>query len=120
MMIEATDIDYLKTSTISINQSESLSSILASASSIIDIIDDDIESIVIQKSQKPLGLYETSKNPLNTDIEIDQYCDGKKYNTTVEDYQSDEMQSDNENIVEKPINSVDYETFQKTEELEEE
>ncbi|CAG8810115.1 3940_t:CDS:1, partial [Racocetra fulgida] len=53
-------------------------------------------------------------------IEIDQYCDGKKYNTTVEDYQSDEMQSDNENIVEKPINSVDYETFQKTEELEEE
>ncbi|CAG8689587.1 16995_t:CDS:2, partial [Racocetra fulgida] len=120
MMIEATDIDYLKTSTISINQSESLSSITANGSSIIDIIDDDIESIAIQKLQKPPGSYETSKNPLNTDIKIDQYCDRKKNHTTIDNYQSDEIQSDNENNDEKPINSVDDETFQKTEESEEE
>ncbi|KAF0542332.1 hypothetical protein F8M41_004692 [Gigaspora margarita] len=45
MIIEATDIDYLRTSTIGITKSKSSSS-ATSAPSIIDIIDDDIDSIM--------------------------------------------------------------------------
>ncbi|CAG8834537.1 18144_t:CDS:2, partial [Gigaspora margarita] len=44
MMIEATDIDYLKTSTISISVSEKSYLTTADTPSIIDIIDNDIDS----------------------------------------------------------------------------
>ncbi|RIB11987.1 hypothetical protein C2G38_2102189 [Gigaspora rosea] len=55
IMIEATDIDYLKTSTIGISASERSYSTTADAPSIIDIIDDDIDSTATQNQPKSSG-----------------------------------------------------------------
>ncbi|CAG8753936.1 25605_t:CDS:1, partial [Dentiscutata erythropus] len=52
MMIEATDIDYLRTSSINITTSKSSSLTASNKPSIIDIIDDDIDSTVIQPKQR--------------------------------------------------------------------
>ncbi|CAG8668434.1 2436_t:CDS:1, partial [Racocetra fulgida] len=115
MMIEATDIDYLRTSTINIGGSESSHSTMSNAPSIIDIIDDDIDSTVKKAPQDQYGSVKKSVNPvnadveaapsysskkyhtINADIEAGPSHDSKKYHTTTEDYQSDEKQSDHEN-----------------------
>ncbi|CAG8512972.1 22063_t:CDS:2 [Dentiscutata erythropus] len=61
IMIEATNIDYLRTSTISITASEITSSI-TNKPLIIDIIDDDIESIIMQPKQLAKSSLPPSKN----------------------------------------------------------
>ncbi|KAF0433287.1 hypothetical protein F8M41_005098 [Gigaspora margarita] len=91
-MIEATDIDYLKTSTISISASESSYSTTADAPSIIDIINNDIDSAVTQNQPKSSG------TTINTNFESGSSDDKKNYHTTVEDYQSEEERSDHEDL----------------------
>ncbi|RIB29745.1 hypothetical protein C2G38_2055982 [Gigaspora rosea] len=59
MIIEATDIDYLKTSTIKVNLSESSSLATQNAPSIIDLIDDDLNPANPQ----------TSEDSTNNDVE---------------------------------------------------
>ncbi|CAG8463886.1 10662_t:CDS:2 [Racocetra persica] len=51
MMIKATDIDYLKTATVTYNTCENYSLTTPSAQSIIDVIADDIESTLTQVSK---------------------------------------------------------------------
>ncbi|CAG8716183.1 6572_t:CDS:1, partial [Racocetra fulgida] len=48
MMIEATDIDYLRTATVTYNARENYSSTTPGARSIIDVIADDIEPTLTQ------------------------------------------------------------------------
>ncbi|RIB29905.1 hypothetical protein C2G38_2238583 [Gigaspora rosea] len=80
MMIEATDINYLKIPTVNISGIESSSSTTANTLSIINIIDDDVAKSV------------------NADIEIDPFHDNNKYHTTVEaDVESDEKSDNEEN-----------------------
>ncbi|CAG8436431.1 85_t:CDS:2 [Scutellospora calospora] len=58
IMIEATDIDSLKTSTINITRTESSQSATEGAPSIIDIIDNNLDSITIQQH----NLFKSSTN----------------------------------------------------------
>ncbi|CAG8699650.1 14077_t:CDS:1, partial [Dentiscutata heterogama] len=52
MMLEATDVDYLKTLNMNYNVSESSSSTGPSTRTIIDIIADDVESVTAQKQEE--------------------------------------------------------------------
>ncbi|CAG8509299.1 4049_t:CDS:2, partial [Dentiscutata heterogama] len=92
MMIEATNIDYLKTSSINISRSESSRSTISDALLIIDIIDDDIDSTITKAPQDHKEYYTTNAN-----IEAIVFYDSKKYHTIIEDYKSDEKQFDYEN-----------------------
>ncbi|CAG8823106.1 11893_t:CDS:1 [Gigaspora margarita] len=116
IMIEATDIDYLKTSTISISGTEI--SRTTNTPSIIDIIDDDIDSVSTQQPQRQHELFEISANATDNSTGIDRSHDTKKYHTTVEDYQSDEIKSVNEDDNEKDTNLVNID--QQSQEIEEE
>ncbi|CAG8785281.1 44238_t:CDS:2, partial [Gigaspora margarita] len=82
IMIEATDIDYLRTSTINIAASESSYSKVSDTPSIIDIIDDDIDSTITKTPQNQYGLVEKLENSTNADVEAD--------------YAEDDNDSDNE------------------------
>ncbi|CAG8851420.1 38077_t:CDS:2, partial [Gigaspora margarita] len=117
IMIEATDIDYLKTSTISISGTESSRS-TTNTLSIIDIIDDDIDSVSIQQPQRQHELFEMSANATNDSTGIDRSYDTKKYHTTIEDYQSDEIKSVNEGNNKKDTDLVNID--QQSQEIEEE
>ncbi|KAF0459158.1 hypothetical protein F8M41_000803 [Gigaspora margarita] len=116
-MIEATDIDYLKTSTISISGTESSRS-TTNIPSIIDIIDDDIDSVSTQQPQRQHELFEMSANATDDSTGIDRSHDTKKYHTTIEDYQSDEIKSVNEGDNEKDTDLVNID--QQSQEIEEE
>ncbi|CAG8677212.1 43837_t:CDS:2, partial [Gigaspora margarita] len=70
MIIEATDVDYLKTSTINVNLSESSSLPIPNAPSIIDLIDDDLNLANLQTSKDSAKLFEIS----NVDVENDTSC----------------------------------------------
>ncbi|CAG8483905.1 28576_t:CDS:1 [Gigaspora margarita] len=70
MMIEATDIDYLRTSTIGITTPES-SSLTANTLSIIDIIDDDVNSIMQPKQQLESSLPSAKDINVNTSVTHD-------------------------------------------------
>ncbi|CAG8776021.1 2940_t:CDS:2, partial [Dentiscutata erythropus] len=111
IMIEATDVDYLKTSTINITRTESSQSATEGAPSIIDIIDNDLDSIATQQHNS----FKSSTNAndiINANNEDNRFRDTKNYHTTVEDYLSDEVQSDNRDFYEKPNDSADVENSQ--------
>ncbi|CAG8467699.1 10788_t:CDS:10, partial [Scutellospora calospora] len=115
MIIEATDIDYLRTSSINIGESESSHSTISDTLLIIDIIDDDIDSTITKAPQDQYGSFRKSVDPVNANIEaIPSYNNkeyhtidanikagpsnnNKKYNTTIKDYLSDEKQFDHKN-----------------------
>ncbi|KAF0409672.1 hypothetical protein F8M41_008341 [Gigaspora margarita] len=96
IIIEATDIDYLRTSTINIAASESSYSKVSDTPSIIDIIDDDIDSTITKTLQNQYGLVEKLANSTNADVEAGPTCNNKRYHTTVEDYVEDDNDNDNE------------------------
>ncbi|RIB10568.1 hypothetical protein C2G38_2105722, partial [Gigaspora rosea] len=60
LIIEATDIDYLKTSTINVNLSESSSLATPNAPSIIDLIDDDLNPTDPRTSKESAKFFKTS------------------------------------------------------------
>ncbi|CAG8767594.1 13387_t:CDS:1, partial [Racocetra fulgida] len=61
IMIQATDIDYLKTSMINANLSENSSVVIPNAPSIIDIIDDDLDSAQVpEKLTAPIKTFVTT------------------------------------------------------------
>ncbi|KAF0497511.1 hypothetical protein F8M41_020689 [Gigaspora margarita] len=94
-MIEATDIDYLRTSTINIAASESSHSKVSDTPSIINIIDDDIDSTITKTPQNQYGLVEKLENSTNANVEAGPSCNNKRYHTTVEDYVEDDYDSNN-------------------------
>ncbi|RIB19755.1 hypothetical protein C2G38_2035809 [Gigaspora rosea] len=117
IMIEATDIDYLKTSTIGISGTESSRS-TTNIPSIIDIIDDDIDSVSTQQPQRQHGSFEMSADTTDASTGIDRSHSTKKYHTTVEDYQSDEIKSVNKGDNEKDPDLVNLD--QQSQEIKEE
>ncbi|CAG8829199.1 40047_t:CDS:1, partial [Gigaspora margarita] len=120
MIIEATDIDSLKTPTVNISRIESSSSTIANTLSIIDIIDDDIDSTTMQPADKQFGLFETLAKSVNTDIEIGPSHNKNKYHTTVESDIESVEKFDNKENDENPTNSTDSKNSQNTEEQEDE
>ncbi|RIB12528.1 hypothetical protein C2G38_2249450 [Gigaspora rosea] len=120
MMIEATDIDYLKTPTVNINRIESSFSTIANTQSIIDIIDDDIDSTATQPADKQFGLFETSAKPVNTDVKIGPSQNKNKYHATVKSDIESDKRSDNEENNKNPTNSIDDKNLPNTEEQEDE
>ncbi|CAG8843193.1 11601_t:CDS:2, partial [Gigaspora margarita] len=84
MMIKATDINYLKNSTISITTPESSSSI-ANTLSIIDIINDDVDSIMQPKQWLKSSLLLAKYINVNTSVtyNIDQLPDSDVHNQEV-------------------------------------
>ncbi|CAG8613917.1 21369_t:CDS:1 [Racocetra persica] len=62
MMIEATNVDYLKTSTISITASKTSSLTIANTLSIIDLIDDDIDLTTTRLKQQLEPFLTSAKN----------------------------------------------------------
>ncbi|CAG8789227.1 20450_t:CDS:1 [Cetraspora pellucida] len=101
MMIEATDIDYLRTLSINISRCKSSHSTISDAPSIIDIIDN---TTLTKAPQDQYSLFKKSINPVNADVEFapsynskefhtinanietGASYNSKKYNTTIEDY----------------------------------
>ncbi|CAG8519118.1 6800_t:CDS:2 [Gigaspora margarita] len=78
----------------------------ANATSIIDIIDDDIDSTATKLIKKDFGLFKTLAKAVNTDVEIGPSHDKNKSHTAVKSNdESNEKQTDNENN-EKPTNST--------------
>ncbi|CAG8539290.1 29380_t:CDS:2, partial [Racocetra persica] len=75
IMIEATDIDYLRTSTINIGASENSYSNVADTPSIIDIIDDDIDSTITKMPKNQYGSNKRSANSTNADVEAEKAID---------------------------------------------
>ncbi|CAG8533274.1 965_t:CDS:2, partial [Racocetra persica] len=102
MVIEATDIDYLKTSNANYIASESSSSVLPGARSIIDIVADDIDSITTQSPFKQPGInsprcekkpcYETDYVDLDTQDNEKEYKSDYERNNELGDegFQDDE------------------------------
>ncbi|CAG8766320.1 1912_t:CDS:2, partial [Racocetra fulgida] len=81
IMIEAIDINYLRPSAININISESSSSIMANALSIIDIIDDDINSLFDNENNIKKSANSSKNVNLQSEIEdqeIDREIDDQK------------------------------------------
>ncbi|CAG8441186.1 2796_t:CDS:2 [Scutellospora calospora] len=115
-MIKATDINYLRTSSINIGRFKSSHSTISDAPSIIDIINDDIDSTITKAPQDQYSSFKKSIDPVNANVEaalsynnkeyhtIDANIkaspsnNNKKYDTTIKDYLSDEKQSDHENV----------------------
>ncbi|CAG8537887.1 9113_t:CDS:2 [Scutellospora calospora] len=114
-----TNIDYLRTSSNNISGSESSHSTISDILSIIDIIDDDIDSTVMKASQDQYGSFRKSVNSVNANVEATTFYNNKeyhttnanieaglshnnkKYNTTIEDYQTcDEKFQDIEELEE--------------------
>ncbi|RIB12481.1 hypothetical protein C2G38_2041798 [Gigaspora rosea] len=132
-MIEATAIDYFRTSTINVNASESSHSAMTNTPSIIDIIDDDIDCTFTKGPSNQYGSFEKSMNTVNANIEAVASCDikqyhainsnieagpsnnTKKYHTTVEDY-IDDNESDNKKDIDL-IYDEDLQNFEEQEEL---
>ncbi|CAG8551009.1 5146_t:CDS:2 [Dentiscutata erythropus] len=96
MMIEATDIDYLRTSSNNITTSESSSLTASDKPSIIDIIDDDIDSPVIQPKQhvESSSSSQCTNQPFNTDIHDQRTAeleDNKNSQDDIEDHNYGEV-----------------------------
>ncbi|RIB10747.1 hypothetical protein C2G38_2205284 [Gigaspora rosea] len=108
IIIETTDIDYLRTSTININASESSYLAMTNTLSIIDIIDDNIDSV----SSCDIKQYYT----INSNIEAGSSNNTKKYYTTFEDYIEDNNNSDNKKGIDL-IYDEDLQNYEEQEEL---
>ncbi|CAG8556696.1 14861_t:CDS:2 [Gigaspora margarita] len=108
-MIEATDINYLRTSTINIAASEN-------TPSIINIIDDDIDSTITKTPQNQYCLVEKLTNSTNANVEVGPSCNNKKYHTTVKDYVENNNDGDNEKGTDLSYNK-DLQDIEEQEEL---
>jgi hypothetical protein len=104
MMIEATDIDYLRTSIINVTTSESSSSSTTNMPSIIGIIDDDIDSIIVQPKQI-LELSLTPAKDININRsdtqDIDQLLDSNIHDQKVVDLEDNiDLQDETDDLEE--------------------
>ncbi|CAG8766368.1 14248_t:CDS:1, partial [Racocetra persica] len=106
MIIEATDIDYLKTSAINLTESTSL--VTPNTPSIIDLIDDDLNPANSQTFEEPAKLFKTpdvniedgtSYAPENNNPPDSVSSDGQDHENQFDDDNSKIMEScDNEDL----------------------